>query len=325
MFTPPGECLLAGRSQVGFENEMRRFAWKLAGISAAVLGVGLAIGWWIASRAMRPISQISAAATRIAAGHLNERIHTDETDSELGKLAMLLDETFQRLDAAFDEQARFTSDAAHELRTPVSIILGQAQLALARERSSEDYRATIAICQRAAKRMHGLIESLLDLAVLDASPTSSGQVECDLAELAGQHLALMHDLADEEGITLTGHLESASCRANPDRLAQILDNLLSNALKFSPAGSEVHLRTWVEDGHCCLSVRDTGPGIAAEHLPHLFERFYRADTSRNRATGGAGLGLAICQRIAEAHGGSLSVESQPGTGSCFTLRLPKAG
>lgn len=322
LFTPPGECLLVGRSTASVDKAMRDFALKTAGIGGGLLAIGLAVGWWISSRALRPISAISAAATRISEGHLKERIHTPETESELGKLATLLDETFQRLDAAFEEQARFTSDAAHELRTPVSIILAQSQLALSRERDASYYRETIETSQRAAKRMQAMIESLLQLAVLDATTGVPGLKPGDLAVVCQEHLPALRVLADERDTRLLADLQPANCRMNADQIGQILINLVANAVKFSPAGSEIRVATGVRDGRAFLSVIDNGPGIAAEHLPHLFERFYRTDKSRSSATGGTGLGLAICKRIADAHGGTLVAKSQEGRGSDFILEMP---
>jgi len=321
-FTPPGECLLVGRSRAPVAREMRDFAWKLGAIGAGVLALGLAGGWLLASRAIRPIAEISKAASRIAAGNLAERIHTRETESELGHLAAVLDQTFQRLDAAFAEQARFTSDAAHELRTPVAIILGQTQLALARERGKEEYRATIEACQRAAKRMHDLIESLLQLSVLDAARLPLERRPCDLAEIGREHLEMMRPLADQQHITLEAELAPAPCAADAGGISQILVNLLSNAVKYSRSGDRIRVATRRENGCAMIRVTDTGPGIPTEHLPHLFERFYRADGSRNRTTGGAGLGLAICKSIADAHGGKITVESVVDEGSSFTLRIP---
>ena len=322
LFTPPGECLLAGRSTATVDKAMSEFAWKTAGIGGALLVIGLAVGWWISSRALRPISAISAAATRISEGHLKERIHTPETESELGRLASLLDSTFQRLDAAFDEQARFTSDAAHELRTPVSIILAQSQLALSRDRDTVYYRETIETSQRAAKRMQGMIESLLQLAVLDAADGAPDLKPGDLAIVCQEHLSALRVLAEEKGTTIDVDLQPAGCRMNAEQAGQILINLVANAVKFSPAGSKVLVTTGVRSGRAVLSIRDNGPGIAVEHLPHLFERFYRTDQSRSSATGGTGLGLAICKRIADAHGGTLSVESEEGRGSEFILEMP---
>lgn len=324
IFTPPGECLLVGCSMAPVRAEIHDFTRKLVAISAAVMVLGLTIGWWLSGRALRPIAEISATAARIAEGNLAERIGTRETESELGQLSTVLDHTFQRLDHAFAEQARFTSDAAHELRTPVSVILGQAQLALARERSVEEHRATIETCQRAARRMHSLIESLLDLSLLDAEREKSKLRPCDLAVICRDHLAMMQPLAAEKGIVLKTDFAAAPCLADPERLSQVLDNLVGNAVKFSPPGSECQILTRLEHGEAILQVSDHGPGISAIHLPHLFERFYRADASRNRATGGAGLGLAICKSIADAHHGTISAESEWGKGSTFTLRLPAA-
>jgi two-component system OmpR family sensor kinase len=323
LFTPPGECLLVGRSTVAVNEAMREFALKTAGIGGGLLVIGLAVGWWISSRALRPISAISAAATRISEGHLKERIHTPETESELGRLASLLDDTFQRLDAAFEEQARFTSDAAHELRTPVSIILAQSQLALSRERENAYYRETIETTQRAAKRMQSMIESLLQLAVLDAAATGTSDFKPgNLAAVCEEHLPALRVLAEEKSTSINPDLQPAACRMNAEQVGQILTNLVANAVKFSPPGASIHVSTGVRNGRAFLSVRDNGPGIAATHLPHLFERFYRTDRSRSSATGGTGLGLAICKRIADAHGGSLSVESLEGKGSEFLLEMP---
>ncbi|MGC3988271.1 MAG: ATP-binding protein [Chthoniobacteraceae bacterium] len=268
------------------------------------------------------MADISRAATRIAAGNLSERIHTDESAGELSELARVLNDTFARLEAVFAEQARFTSDAAHELRTPVSVILAQTQLALSRPRSATDYVETIETVQRSAQRMQGLMESLLTLACLDAHSEPLQRQPCDLAVLAAEHLDAIRPLALERGIPLHSELASTVCAVDLDRIGQILDNLLTNAVKYSRPGDEVRLATRLENGSAIVRVSDSGPGIATEHLPHLFERFYRADRSRNRSTGGAGLGLAICKSLAEAHGGSIQVESERGKGTAFTLRIP---
>ena len=272
--------------------EIHDFTRKLVAISSAVMVLGLSIGWWLSGRALRAIAEISATAARIAEGNLAERIGTRETESELGQLSTVLDHTFQRLDHAFSEQARFTSDSAHELRT------------------------TIETCQRAARRMNSLIESLLD-----AEREESKLRACDLAAICRDHLAMMQPSADEKGIVLKTDFTAAPCLADPERLSQVLDNLVGNALKFSPPGSECQILTRLEHGEAILQVSDHGPGISAVHLPHLFARFYRADASRNRATGGAGLGLAICKSIADAHHGTISAESEWGKGSTSPLRL----
>ena len=185
--------------------EIHDFTRKLVAISSAVMVLGLSIGWWLSGRALRAIAEISATAARIAEGNLAERIGTRETESELGQLSTVLDHTFQRLDHAFAEQARFTSDAAHELRT------------------------TIETCQRAARRMNSLIESLLD-----AEREESKLRACDLAAICRDHLAMMQPSADEKGIVLKTDFTAAPCLADPERLSQVLDNLVGNALKISP-------------------------------------------------------------------------------------------
>lgn len=324
VFTPPGECYLTGISLKEMELGMQRIAWEITLIGTGVLVAGLAVGWWIATRALRPIAEITTAAARIAAGNLQERIRTADTESELGKLASVLDETFHKLDVAFEEQARFTSDAAHELRTPVAVILAQSQLALSKEREPREYRETIEINQRAAKRMHGLIESLLQLAVLDSGSQPNHFHSCDLARIAREQMDLIEPLASQKSIILILEAAQAVCPGDVEQLAQIVNNLLGNAVKFSPPGAEIRIRTSSKDGLAILSVTDNGPGIPSVHLAHLFERFYRVESSRNRATGGAGLGLAISRRIAQAHSGSLEVNSIEGSGSEFTLYIPSS-
>ncbi len=321
-FTPPGECLLVGISQTAMNRELLGFAGWLTGIGGVVLILGLAGGGWLAARAIAPIQRISTAAARLAEGHFDERIPVAETDSELGQLTALLNDTFTRLDATFTEQARFTSDAAHELRTPVAIILAQMQLALARARASVSDQKTLEITQRSALRMQNLIESLLTLARLDGYAEPDATPTCDLAEISRENLEQIRPLAEERGIQLHSQFAPAFSLVHADKLTQILTNLLANAVKYSRPGDEVKLSTGRENGCALISVSDTGPGIAAEHLPHLFNRFYRADASRNRSTGGAGLGLAICKTLAENYGGKLEVQSTPGKGSTFTLRLP---
>ncbi|WP_395753895.1 sensor histidine kinase [Prosthecobacter sp.] len=320
-FTPPGECLLVGVDDSGFRAEMRRFTGEIIGYGSIVLLLGLLGGWWVASRAIAPIRDISEAAQRIAGGQLQERIPVAETESELGQLTAVLNDTFTRLAAAFDEQARFTSDAAHELRTPVSVILAQTQLALARPRTIEAHLKTIEMTRRSALRMQELIESLLTLAQADAKTATPSQA-CQLDEISRENMEHIRPLAEERGIILHQDLAPATCAAPPDHITQIVTNLLANAVKYCRPGDAVRLSTQRENGHACLTVADTGPGISAEHLPHLFERFYRAEASRNRAAGGAGLGLAICKALAEAHGGSITVQSELAKGTVFQLRLP---
>jgi heavy metal sensor kinase len=322
IFTPPGECLLAGRSTAPEQAALREYARWLAAISGGVLVLGLAVGWWIATRAIRPIGVITATARRIAAGELSKRIPARETKSEFGRLSATLNETFAQLEESFARQSRFTADAAHELRTPVSIILAQAQRVLARERDAATYQQTLETCVKAARRLQQLTESLLELTVHDAGAVAVKKDDCDIADTVRETAALLQPLADDRRIALMLDLAPAPCRADANRIAQVILNLLTNALDHTPAEGSITVRTDDEAGNAILSVTDTGPGIADEHLPRIFDRFYRTDDSRNRRTGGAGLGLAICKAIADAHDAKLEVSSVPGKGSTFTLRIP---
>jgi heavy metal sensor kinase len=301
---------------------MRRLAFWLVIAGAAVLGLGLAGGWWVASRAIRPIEDISATAAKIAAGDLSQRISLTDTENELGHLAGVLNSTFARLESAFNNQARFTSDASHELRTPVSTILLQTQTALSRERPSSEYQETLEACQRAAQRMRQLIESLLALARLDAGQELLRRDECDLSAIVGRSIELIRPLATCRGITIQIALSKALCRGDATRLAQVSDNLLSNAVDYNQEGGEIRISTENAQGIVTLIVTNTGAGIAAEDLPHIFERFYRADKVRTGKGGHSGLGLAITKAIVQAHGGDISVRSEPAGRTTITVRLP---
>ena len=320
--TPPGDCLLVGRSIEPELAELRQLAFWLSALGASVLVLGLAGGWWLATRAIRPIADISAAAVKIATGDLSCRINEADTDSELGRLASVLNSTFSRLDAAFTQQIQFTSDASHELRTPVTVILSQTQMALARERPAADYRATLEACQRAAQRMRRLIESLLELARLDSGQAVIQQHLFDLSRTALECIDLVRPMAEQRSITLKHELPATECLGDSEQISQAITNLLTNAIVHNTPGGEVRVSIHKQRTLVLLSVTNTGPGISPEDLPHLFQRFYRADKSRTGATGGTGLGLAISKALVEAHGGSIEVTSEPGVLTTFTIFLP---
>ena len=319
---PRGGSVHVGGTLAPELSELRRVAVELVLAGGVILLLGLTGGWWLAGRAIRPIAEISATAARIADGDLSRRISLAETESELGRLAAVLNSTFARLETAFGQQQQFTSDAAHELRTPVTVMLTQTQLSLSRERTPDEYRQTLEACRRAAQRMRRLIESLLALARLDAGRESLKHFQLDLAALAREGVESVRPLAEARGITLVLDPAPAVCPGDAGRLAQVVTNLLTNAIQYNHPRGEVYVTTRLENQIAVLTVRDTGPGIPAEDLPRVFERFYRSDKSRT--TGGNGLGLSICQAIITAHGGSLTAASEPGAGAAFTVRLPAA-
>ena len=322
--TPMGECILVGRDIRSELADLRHFAGWLIGTGGGVLVLGLVGGWWISTRAIRPIKAISATAASISAGDLTQRIRSADTHSELGDLARVLNDTFGRLQASFARQAQFTADASHELRTPLSVVLTQTQTALARERPAAEYRESLAACQRAAQRMRRLTESLLTLARLDSGEAAASRESCDLDRIARDAVELLRPLALEQSIALEVETRPARCEGNAEQLGQVVTNLVSNAIAYNRPGGSVRVKVTAEAGAPLLSVCDTGQGIAPEDLPRIFERFYRADKARSSAAGRTGLGLAITKAIVEAHGGTIEVATELGKGSTFTVRVPSA-
>jgi heavy metal sensor kinase len=319
---PGGDVVVVGVSVAPMMRELHRLALELVVTGVAIVGFGFAGGWWAAGRALRPIAEISATAEHIAGGDLARRIDLRDTESELGELAQVLNRTFERLEKNFEQQLRFTADASHELRTPIAIMLTQIQLAGSRPRDAEYYRQTLETCGRAAERMRTLVNSLLELARMDAGEFELQRAECDLARVARESLEFIAPMARDRNVKLRESLESVTVRADASRLGQVIVNLLSNAIQHNAEGVEVALSVQRTATGAVLRVADNGQGIPPDALPQLFERFYRVDASRSRASGNNGLGLAISKAIVEAHGGGLRVQSQPGQGAEFIVELP---
>ena len=321
-FTPRGDVIVVGRSIEIEIAELKKLSLILLGTGAGVLALGLVGGWFVATRTMRPIESISSTALKIASGDLSQRIPQDETESELGRLVSVLNSTFTRLESAFAQQTRFTTDVSHELRTPVTVIVSQTQLALGRDRPAAEYRETLEACQRAAQRMRGLIESLMQLARLDAGQEHFERKQFDLAKVSRDSIQLMHPLAQERGSKLLAELQPAPANGDPDRINQVIINLLTNAIRYTPDDGTISISTSHDKTFAIIHVADTGIGIPADDLPRIFDRFYRVDQSRSREKGGSGLGLAISKAIVSAHGGTIEVTSEIGKGTTFTVRLP---
>lgn len=317
-----GDCLLVGHPIDRDLDELHRLAWRLVIAGGSVLLFGLMGGAWLVKRALRPIQTISLAAKKIATGDLTQRISTADSGSELGQLVNVLNSTFARLDTAFTQQARFTADAAHELRTPVSVMLAHAQYGLANECGNDEHREAFEASQRAAQRMRRLIESLLKLARLDAGQESPHREECDLARIAADCLELIRPMAAQRSIQVHADLATAICQCDADGLAQVIANLLTNAIDYNHDSGEIHISTRSDKGTLTLVVTNTGPGIPDEDLPQIFDRFHRADKARGDSAGHSGLGLAITKAIVQAHGGSINATNEAGKGAAFTMILP---
>ena len=318
---PSGEMIWVGCSIKPELDELHHTILSYVGFGGLILIIGLAGGWWFVSRALQPVANISATATKISAGDLSQRINMADAESELGQLAAVLNSTFARLETAFAQQKQFASDAAHELRTPVSVILTQAQTALHRERDAASYKQTVEACQRAAQRMKKLIESLLALARFDAGQEVLKRLRFDLAKTAQDCVEMVQPLASEREVKVIVETDSLEITGDPERLSQVVTNLLTNAIQYNHPQGEVRVQLKAQDGLVVLFVSDTGQGIGSADLPHVFGRFYRADKSR---TGGSnsGLGLAIAKAIIEAHAGTIEVASEENIGTTFIIRLP---
>jgi heavy metal sensor kinase len=320
---PHASVVLVGRSVAGELARLHAFAWQLAGVGVVVLVIGLAGGWLVSARILRPLAAISATASAISATNLSDRIDVAEVDRELAELAGVLNAMFDRLKAAFERQSRFTADASHELRTPLAILRSHAELALSRPRTEAEYRQTIEACLRASGRMTGLVEGLLSLARADAGKLDLRREHVDLKGAVEDSIAQLDPLLQAKGLSLAARLEPAAVLGDAPRLVQVVTNLLSNAIQYNHPGGEILVQLQATNKEVLLSVKDSGCGIPKDDWPHLFERFYRVDKARSRASGGNGLGLAICKSIVEAHAGMIGFETELGRGSTFRVRLPR--
>ena len=321
---PHGSMILVLRAIDHDMANLHRFGFQIAGMALATLLIGLAGGWWISGRMVQPIQMISATAAQISATNLDRRIETRQLDEELVQLASVLNSTFGRLEQSFGRLTQFTADASHELRTPLAVIQSQAELALSQPRSPASYQQTLATCLRSSERMRFLMDGLLLLARTDSDRLELRPAPIDLRHVAEDTVFQSQDKAIFGGIDLECVTPDAAIlvAGNAGFLVQVSANLIDNAIQHTPAGGKIFVEVWIEGTVAFLSVRDTGCGIAAEHIPHVFERFYRVDAGRSRQHGGSGLGLAICKSLVEAHRGSITCTSTPGKGSAFLVCLP---
>ena len=298
--------------------------FRIMGIAYPVtLVVAVLGGVFLAGRALSPVDKITSLARHISSEHLGRRLNLRLPDDEVGRLARTFDEMIERLDSAFRRQRQFTSDASHELRTPLTIMKGQIDVALQNKREPEDYRQVLQEVNEEVDRLIRLAGSLLTLTRADAGDiplTVESLAVADVVAGAVEHSRSTALQKDVELQVISGN--SVTMRADEDLILQLLLNLLDNAIKYTPAGGNVTVGWNATGDQAELWVRDTGIGIREEHIPFLFDRFYRVDKARSRSEGGVGLGLAIGRWIAEAHGGSIRVESSQGSGSTFTVLVP---
>lgn len=309
-------------------SQQHRLAISLLLGSLGMLVLAFLGGLWLADRAMRPVSAITRAARNISENRLDQRLNLRGHD-ELVELAATFDGMIGRLQAAFDRQRRFVADASHELRTPLTIINLEVGRALSARRTPSEYKSTLQVVEAEGSRMTRLVNDLMTLARMDSGQTILQFTDIDLAEVASAAMERLSPLAAESSVGLEcGELVEAHVDGDRQYLLQMISNLVENGIKYGGAGSLVKIETRQAGGTAYLCVSDTGPGIAAEHLPVLFDRFFRADSARTQNGGdsdmpsGSGLGLSIVAWIVHAHRGTIRVTSRLGAGTQFEVALP---
>jgi signal transduction histidine kinase len=309
------------------DTELRHIRWLIAGSCVAAFALAAILGLVLARGIAGPIQEMQRVAGNLAAGRLDRRISIRSRD-ELGALARSLNHMAGELERIDVARRMFVADAAHELRTPVAnlAIAVEALKAVASRNGANDPPAIVADLERETQRLTSLVEHLLDLSLIEA-----GEVRLNVAAVSPDDVILraVHPFeirAAHAGITLTTDVQKSlsPIKGDADRIVQVLTGLIDNALKITPAGGHVTVSAGGQAERVILTVTDTGPGIPAAALPHLFDRFYRVDAARTRSRGGAGLGLAIAKRLVEAQGGTIMVESEEGRGARFIVVLPTA-
>ncbi len=306
------------------DNTLRDLATLIIVSIAAGLVVAAVGGWFIAGNILDPINRVTVTAQKITrARDLGRRIEVPATVDEVGRLAMTFNEMLARIEELFRGQQRFVADVSHELRSPLTAIRGNLDL-LKRGAADnvEDRMQMIDAMDSETARMSRLVSDLLLLARQDSGvPLSRQPIELDTLMLEVYRQAQV----TAKGVLLTlGAEDQAIIVGDRDRLKQVLLNLVDNAIKYTPQGGKVVLSLTKEDPWVKIAVADTGIGIASENIPNLFDRFYRVDKARSRDAGGSGLGLAIAKSVVDLHGGKITIDSQPGKGSTFTVWLPLA-
>jgi heavy metal sensor kinase len=314
-----------GRSEGFVRQESGEFAAALALSLPIAFGVAAFAAYGLARRALAPVADMTARARQITADHLDQRLPVENPGDEFGQLAGVVNDLLARLEHAFLTLRQFTADASHELRTPLTAIRSVGEVGLREPRNEAEYREIVGSILEEVDRLTAMTDSLLLLSRADSGRADLRPVPVALAALAREVGDDLQVLAEEKRIelTITDGPGGAVALADSDALRRAVVNLLDNAIKFSPEGGAIRLATSRTGADAVLEVADSGPGIAAEHLPNVFDRFYRVDAGRpGGARGGAGLGLAIARWSVEANGGRIDVESTPGTGSVFRITLP---
>lgn len=320
---PGGSKVIVGRSASVELADLRQWMWLLIGSGAGLVTLGIVGGVILSHGSLGSIRAMSATAAGISDRSLAERIDTAHIDHELRELADTLNGMFARLESSFARQAQFTADASHELRTPLTILLGNLELALSQPDVSPAVRESLEASLRAARRMRALVEHLLTLARADAGVLEVERQLFDLSGTVEECVDLLRPLARERQVELHVGARPAEIAGDPRLVAQVVINLVTNAIQYNRPGGRVDVSVAARSNDVLLVVADTGVGIPEQARTHLFERFYRVDAARSRASGGTGLGLAITKGIVSVHQGEIDLESEVGEGTTIRVRLPR--
>ena len=314
-----------GVSLLPMETALARLTELLVVLLPSLIGCAAVGGYLLVTWALRPVDRLSQTAEQMSLQNLSLRLPVDATGDALERLSISLNNMLGRLRDSVQSSRRFLADASHELRTPLTVIKGELQeLSSEGGLSGDVLRERVGSVLEEVARLEHLVSGLLVLSRLDAGETQRERAELDLSELARSTAEQMRLMAEDRGtaIELSG-LQRAVIQGDRSRIKQIIVNLLDNAIRFTPAGGSVMLRTSEDEACALLEVIDTGVGIPEASLPLVFDRFYRADEARSRDDGGAGLGLSIVKSICSMHGADIEVSSQAGKGSCFRVRFPR--
>jgi heavy metal sensor kinase len=309
-----------------FYDAVNRFKLVLLFSVPALVLVASAGGYWLSRKAVAPVGEIARAAQSISEHELSKRLPILETGDELQSLSETLNAMFAGLERAFKRVTQFTADASHELRTPIALMRTRTEVALRKQRSEAEYRETLLRINQELERTSALIENLMTLARADAGSEALQVAPTNLNELLLEISETARLLAEGKSIHYDQRLPNTPLcvTGNAPSLRRLFLILIDNAVKYTAHDGRISVVLDTSDGAAVTEIRDTGVGISPEDLPHIFERFYRADESRSRESGGTGLGLSIAQWIAEAHRGEISVVSKVGEGSVFRVQIPLA-
>ena len=303
----PGEVIVVGTSLEDVNGSVHHLFVLLLVAGPVALAGAAAGGWLMARRALAPVSRMTREAAAIGPRALGERVRVPPTEDELEELASTLNSMLDRIERAVSDQRRLVADASHELRTPFAIMHSELDIALRDPELPPSAHEVLESNREEVDRMSRIVENLLTLSRLD------------VANAVADEFA---PLAQVRGVSLSVSGDEAEVDADPGLLRRVVTNLVDNAVKYSSHETAVTMRVWRTAERAGVSVSDTGPGIPLDSLPHVFDRFFRADASRSRVAGGSGLGLAIVKEVVEAHGGEVEATTDPGRGSSFSFSLP---